>query len=104
MDLTQPSRLVNNPTKVVVLSGVIMFGLTLAQAWRRPASFKQGEVYRRLFFTGVLTLGLAAAADFVPEVAAPFAILVVVAYIVRYPGAFGSIIGQEKHAAGKGGR
>lgn len=55
--------------------------------------------FKSLWAVGVLTLGLAVFADFVPQVAGPFAILVLIAMAVRNSGELGGVI----RGAGAGG-
>lgn len=56
--------------------------------------------FKSLWAIGVLTLGLAVAADFVPEVAGPFALLVLVAMIARNRGEIGTVISSNAAPAG----
>jgi hypothetical protein len=78
-------------SRIVLLSGAGMATFTLIQASRegRPNE----RTFRTLWAIGLLTLGLAIFADFVPEVAGPFALLVLIAMAVRNTGALGSVIG-----------
>lgn len=88
-------------SRVVLISGAGMATFTLVQASRsgRP----QERTFRSLWAIGLLTLGLAIFADFAPEVAGPFALLVLIAMAVRNTGALGSVIGGVgRPAPGRG--
>ncbi len=66
-----------------------MFTLVQAKRQGRPSE----KTFKALWAIGLLTLGLAIFADFAPEVAGPFALLVLIAMAVRNTGALGSVIG-----------
>ncbi len=78
-------------SRVVLISGAGMATFTLVQAKRqgRPSE----KTFKALWAIGLLTLGLAIFADFAPEVAGPFALLVLIAMAVRNTGVLGSVIG-----------
>lgn len=80
--------------RVVFISGMIEAGYVLVRASR--GGLEDGTTYRSLWSIGLLTLGLAVFADFIPEVAGPFAILVLIAMIVRNRGELGKVISREK--------
>lgn len=83
----------NSPqaARVVLLTGAGLAMFTMIQARRtgRPSE----ETYKSLWAIGGLTIGLSAAADFAPDLAGPFAVLVLVAAAARNSGALGSVIG-----------
>lgn len=58
------------------------------------------ERFKALWAIGLLTLGLAAVADFAPQLAGPFAVLIAVAAVARHPGALGSRLGFGPAASG----
>jgi hypothetical protein len=60
------------------------------------------DTYKSLWAIGLMTLGLAVFADFVPGVAGPFALLVLLAMAVRNTGALGDVIGGAGTKRGKG--
>lgn len=49
--------------------------------------------FRALWAIGLLSVGLAALADFAPQLAGPFAAMVAVAAVARHPGALGRRLG-----------
>lgn len=69
---------------VVLVSGGLMLTFVALQP---------GPKYRRAWAAGVITLGLSVASDLVPEIAGPFAILVVLALAARQRGTLGKLIG-----------
>lgn len=89
MNQTQASR-------VVFLVGGLMAVYVLVRASRGAGA----DTFKSLWAVGVLTLGLAVAADFVPQVAGPFAILVGVAMAARNSGELGSVLGGAGRVAG----
>ena len=84
--------------KTVFIAGSGMFAIVLAQAVRRPGTFGKGQVYRQVWAIGVLTLLLAAAADFAPDLIVPFSIAVVVAFAIKNPGALGHVLTGQASA------
>lgn len=76
--------------RLVLIAGAAEAAIVLAAM--RGEDDKERRL-RALWAVGVLTLGLAIAADFVPQLAAPFAILVAVAMATRYPGELGKALG-----------
>lgn len=60
------------------------------------------ERFKALWAIGLLTVGLAAVADFAPQLAGPFAVLIAVAAVARHPGALGQRLGFGA-AGGRGG-
>lgn len=51
------------------------------------------ERFKSLWAIGLLTIGLAALADFAPQLAGPFAVLIAVAAVARHPGSLGARLG-----------
>lgn len=90
-------------SRVVFISGAGMATFVLINAKRQGHVGEQ--TFRSLWAVGALTVGLAIFADFVPEVAGPFALLVLIAMAARNTGSFGSVIGgggtQTKKAPAK---
>lgn len=90
--------------KVVLISGSVMGAVTVFQATRRPETFAKGGVYKQVWAIGVLTLALAAAADFAPSLVVPFSVAVVVAFVIKNPGGLGSLLqGQSQNPYTQGG-
>ncbi len=81
--------------KTVFIAGGVMGAITLAEAVRHPTKFGSGQVYKRVWGIGILTLALGAAADFAPALIVPFAVAVVVAFAIKNPGALGSVLGGQ---------
>lgn len=83
-------------SRVVLLCGAGMGTFVLIQASRtqRPTE----ATYKSLWAIGLVTLGLAVFADFVPQIAGPFALLVLIAMAARNSGALGSVIGGRQPA------
>ena len=77
--------------KAVLVAGGLMTSYVLLQGASDPAGR-----YRQLWAVGALTLGLSVAADFVPEIAGPFALLVLLAAATREAnrGKLGGLIGR----------
>lgn len=90
------------PSKAIIAAGVLMVGLTLAESVRHPSQFVNGGLYKRLWAIGATMLLLTLAADFAPEVAVPLAVLIAVAFTVRYSGAF-TDVASGRAAATAGG-
>lgn len=90
--------------RVVLISGAVMGAIIAAQGLRNPTA---GKTYKRLWAAGILTLALAAAADFAPGVIVPFSVAVVVAFTLKNQGALGSILSgqaaKEHSPVGPGG-
>lgn len=70
-------------------AGMAVYVLTVAAKEGRP----QERTFKSLWAIGLVTLGLAIFADFVPDVAGPFALLVLIAMAVRNTGVLGSVVG-----------
>ena len=77
--------------------GLVEAGYVLLRA-RHP--LPQGRTWRSLWAIGLVTLGLAFFADFVPQVAGPFAVLVLIAMAVRSKGELGQVIGAAGASSG----
>lgn len=67
---------------IVLVSGGVLVTLALLTP-------NDGSRYKRIWAAGLLTAGLGVAADFVPEIVAPFAVLVIIAAVVKNPGVIG---------------
>lgn len=76
--------------RIVFIAGMLEAGYVLIRASR--GGLGEGKTYRSLWAIGLLTLGLAVFADFIPQVAGPFAVLVLVAMVVRNRGELGNVI------------
>jgi hypothetical protein len=71
--------------RAVFLAGAVMTVVLFAG---HPGELTKGSRYKQLWAIGVLTLILAAAADFAPELVVPLAVAIVVGFTIRNPGAF----------------
>lgn len=71
--------------KTVLIAGGLMGSLTLYQA-RKGSAVPSGGVFKQVWAIGVLTLALAAAADFAPQLVVPFAVAVVAGFTLRKRG------------------
>lgn len=80
-------------SKIVLVSGGIM------AIWVLITPNEQTATFKRLWGIGALTLALSIMADFVPEIAGPFALLVLVAGGTKNKGKIGKTI---SNATGKG--
>ncbi len=80
-------------SKVVLISGGIM------AVWVLVTPNEQTATFKRLWGIGALTLALGIMADFVPQIAGPFALLVLVAGGTKNSGKIGKTIDS---ATGKG--
>lgn len=80
------------------MSGAGMATFVLVNAARTG---NHERTYKSLWAIGLLTLGLSVFADFAPEVAGPFALLVLIAMAVRNTGVLGNVIGGGRTAPGR---
>lgn len=95
----------NEATKLVFVGAGVTAAVVVASTKDEDARFKA------LWAIGLLTVGLAAVADFAPQLAGPFAVLIAVAAVARHPGSLGSRLGfgpaaaapRPSGAAGRGG-
>ena len=69
---------------LVLLTGAFLFSAIFI---KRPPN-----TYRYTWGAGIITLGLSVVADFAPEVAGPFALLVLVAVYAKNRGVLGSVL------------
>jgi hypothetical protein len=83
---------------MVFVCGGLEAAVVLAQA--KQTGRDEGTVVRQVWAIGALTLGLAIFADFVPEVAGPFALLVLVALAARSRGELGLLLGTRGTGSG----
>lgn len=83
--------------RVVIVCGMLEAFFVLAQS--RQQSRTREQTIKSLWAIGVITLGLSAAADFVPQVAGPFALLILVALAARSRGELGAALGVGGAAA-----
>lgn len=82
--------------RLVLVSTLGMAAITLAASRGRPHE----RTFRALWAIGVLSLGLGIAADVVPQVAGPFALLVLVAFAARNAGTLGAVLPGGTATAG----
>lgn len=79
----------------VILAGGVLTALALI-----PAEGNSGSAYKKLWAAGLLTAALGVAADFVPEIVGPFAVLIIIAAVVRNPGVIGKFVAGTAPTAG----
>lgn len=75
-------------TTVLVAGGLMLTYIGIQSSRGRV----QGSVYKSVWAIGLLTLLMGVAADFVPEIVGPFAILVVLAAYAKHTGVLGGAI------------
>lgn len=85
-------------SRTVFVAGALLLLITGANA---KFSDLKGDLYPRVFAIGVLTLGLAIAADWAPQLVVPFSAAVVVGFAFKNPGAFQFLIGSERKPGGR---
>jgi hypothetical protein len=71
----------------VIVAGGVLTALALI-----PAEGQTGSAYKKVWAAGLLTVALGVAADFVPEIVGPFAILVILAAVATNPGVLGRFV------------
>ena len=82
--------------RIVFVAGMLEAGYVLIRGNR--GGLADGDTWKSLWAIGLLTLGLAVFADFVPQVAGPFALLVLVAMIARNRDELGGVLRGERAA------
>jgi hypothetical protein len=85
---------------IVLVTGLLMVAFVGIQVRNGT---NQGSAYKKVWATGVLTLGLGVLSDFIPEVVGPFALLVLIAAYARNQGALGGVIGSAGKASSAAG-
>lgn len=70
---------------VVLLAGALMAFYVLR-------SKPEGSRYKALWAVALMTLGLSVLADFAPDLAGPFAVLVMIAAYMRHKGTLGKVL------------
>lgn len=80
----------------VIVAGGVLTALALI-----PAEGQTGSAYKKVWAAGLLTAALGVAADFVPEIVGPFAVLIIIAAIVRNPGVIGKFVNQPSTSSAK---
>lgn len=78
-------------TTLVLVSG----GLLIALALIPSGEYVTGATYKKLWAAGLWTTALGIAADFVPEIVGPFAVLVIIAAIAENRGVLGGFLGTS---------
>lgn len=73
---------------LVLVSGGVLVSLALLSG----DSLASGSAYKKIWAAGLLTLGLGVAADLVPEIVGPFAVLIIIASVVKNPGKIGAFV------------
>lgn len=81
--------------RMVLVSTGAMIAFVLIERHFNPA---QVDMYKRLWAVGALGVGMSLAADFVPQIAGPFALLVLVAMVARNKGQIGRVLDNMKGA------
>jgi hypothetical protein len=74
---------------IVLVSGAVLAALALI-----PGNVGD-STYKRIWAAGLWTMLLGLAADIVPEVVGPFAVLVIIASVVKHPGVLGGFLGTS---------
>lgn len=77
-------------------AGMATYVLIAARGGRKDPE----RTYKSLWAIGVVTLGLSIVADFAPQVAGPFALLVFLAMAVRNSGQLGTVLQAGAGSAG----
>lgn len=77
---------------VVLLAGALMLSYV-------ALSVPAGKKYKAVWAVGLATLGLSLLADVAPELAAPFALLLILGAYMRHRGTLGKVLPQ----GGRGG-
>lgn len=80
---------------MVLVAGGLEVAFVLARANKSGGE----KTYKSLWAIGLLTLGLSIFADFVPEIAGPFALLVLIAMAVQQRGALGEALGTARSSS-----
>lgn len=80
--------------RVIVVCALVEAGLVAAAL--KTGGIVGGSTFKRLFAVAALATGLAVVAEVAPQVAGPFALLVLVAMGVRYRGAFGGVVNRTR--------
>lgn len=68
--------------QIVLVSLLVMSAYAVGRDLLHPSSIAKGSTYRQLWAIGALGIALALIADLTPEIAGPFAVLVVLAFVV----------------------
>lgn len=74
-------------------SKLVFVGAGVTAAVVVATTQNEDDRFKALWAIGLLTIGLAAVADFAPQLAGPFAVLIAVAAVARHPGALGARLG-----------
>jgi hypothetical protein len=85
---------------VFVMGGVMYVYVAL---WAQHTQPDEAVLMRRVVAVGIFTVGLATFADFVPEVAGPFALMLIVALAARHKGEIGKVLGRAPAGRKRGG-
>lgn len=88
----------SNAHTIVIVTSALMVGYVLMQSNRVGAE----RTYKGLWAVGLLSLGLSFLADVAPQLAGPFALLVLIGAYMKHPGIFGSFV-REGAGTAKGG-
>lgn len=86
--------------RLIVVMALVDVGIVLAA---KAQGQLHGSAFTRVFAIGALTAGLSIVAEVAPQVAGPFALLVMVSMAVRYRGAFGGAIHRAQTQPAQGG-
>lgn len=85
--------------RIVFIAGMLEAGYVLVRGSK--GGLGEGKTYKSLWAIGLLTLGLAVFADFIPQVAGPFAILVLVAMVIRNRGELGGVLAKSSSSSSR---
>ena len=82
---------------LVLITGGLM--VTYAALDAKNGTVTADVTYKRIYSSFLATAALGIAADFVPEIVGPFAILIIVAAWAKHKGVLGGIISSSTKAA-----
>ena len=82
---------------LVLLTGGLLIAYALLDG--RNAGVTTTVTYKRIYSSFLATVALGVAADLVPEIVGPFAILIIVAAWAKHKGVLGGIISSSTKAA-----
>ena len=82
---------------LVLITGGLM--VTYAALDAKNGTVTADVTYKRIYSSFLATAALGIAADFVPEIVGPFAILIIVAAWAKHKGALGGLLGSSGQLA-----
>jgi hypothetical protein len=82
---------------LVLVTGGLLIGYAMLDARNGTATSEQ--TYKRIYSSFLATVGLGVAADIVPSLVGPFAVLVIIAAWARHQGKLGGLISSPAKKA-----